>query len=717
MVLTIEVTPATKRLTCAADQCKNTFQNKKNIEKHMEKFHQKVTLLSQSPFASAVWTLFNGESTEDITQPSTQGTSDGRVNSPKIRSEGTFICSECSVQFPIKDNLITHMNNEHDKAKAAPTNDTSQASNGEDEEEIERQITEIAEDLEMEGVAKTVEEEVRNMVMMDKIVDSFVDNAYNTMNASEGTEKTKCPECHLKDQVIDEFGRLIDVKEASIVEKTATVNGLGQQIAKLSKENVEIKKKLNETDKLKEIIATKTKEISNLKVQIDTKDKLLAMAKVPTDEVVVEAVLKKCNKFPFTAATMGVIGLHMENDHQYQYECEECQKKFPFKNQLKLHKREIHDEGTFSCFVCTQKFKTHKQLKAHIQKKCKDEIPRKQAKQIVHKKNDDILTEDEHKCPQCPKITNNQMSLVNHLNTVHRITKEKCDTCGVEFAKREDLVHHLVESHTDQGIHNQQTAQQQAGRPQEGGLQGEHQGGLQGGLQGGPQGAQQGGPPGSMQGRPQQHHGQGGQHHQGNNSTVQWLPRLKCQICGYETNTHNELDFHTQSVHKQNPNIYMCKRCYIEVKENHICRLPNDDPQNTCNFCKVEFFSKEDKLSHECDHHPYKTVIQQRKERKRANTKCSNGVECWRAARNKCWFKHSQQVNSLPHQGHWKWLGKHSQPLNILPHQGQGEDRQATSTRPPLYCKYQETCFKGMACKFKHFQGDFLQNQHPLNQQ
>ena len=58
---------------------------------------------------------------------------------------------------------------------------------------------------------------------------------------------------------------------------------------------------------------------------------------------------------------MNVLGLHMENDHQYEFPCTVCNKKFPFKNQLKIHKREVHEEGSFACFVCSKKYKTHKE--------------------------------------------------------------------------------------------------------------------------------------------------------------------------------------------------------------------------------------------------------------------------------------------------------------------------------------------------------------------
>ena len=172
-------------------------------------------------------------------------------------------------------------------------------------------------------------------------------------------------------------------------------------------------------------------------------------------EIIVDAVLKKCKKCKFTAPNMNALGLHMENDHQYEFECSECSNKFPFKNQLKIHRREVHEEGTFSCFVCNNRFRTHKELKQHIQKKCKSQSTTNQTigvnKQIVHKHNEDILEEDEHKCTMCPKITNNQVSLIHHINTTHMTKKAKCDSCGQEFVNKSTLIEHIVEKHTVKG--------------------------------------------------------------------------------------------------------------------------------------------------------------------------------------------------------------------------------------------------------------------------
>ena len=110
--------------------------------------------------------------------------------------------------------------------------------------------------------------------------------------------------------------------------------------------------------------------------------------------------------------------------------------------------REVHEEGSFSCFICKKNFSTHRELKQHIQKRCKTGSNPGTAK-IVHKQNEDIMEEDEHKCPECPKITNNQVSLVNHMNTKHSVQKDKCVSCGEDFKTRDELVKHINIKHNE----------------------------------------------------------------------------------------------------------------------------------------------------------------------------------------------------------------------------------------------------------------------------
>ena len=166
-------------------------------------------------------------------------------------------------------------------------------------------------------------------------------------------------------------------------------------------------------------------------------------------------------------------------------------------------------------------------------------------------------------------------------------------------------------------------------------------------------------------------------------------------------------------MHFPKPNNQKCYRCDTEfygntTMKNHQCRMPQEDPKNTCNFCKSEFKCKEEKTNHICKQHRFKTVEQQTIERRRANTECKNGAECWRAARNKCWFMHYQQLTTLPHQVQAR---SQSQEQGRAP--AANFIRNEENQRPTLYCRYQERCFKGVNCTFKHVNPDFLQGNPP----
>ena len=100
-------------------------------------------------------------------------------------------------------------------------------------------------------------------------------------------------------------------------------------------------------------------------------------------------------------------------------------------------------------------------MKAHIQIKCKSDSPLQSGNKIVHKHKEDILPEGEHECPKCPKTTNNQVSLMNHLDTVHMNKKEICNKCRKTCTNREDLVKHIVDNHTNVGIRQQQQTDKQ----------------------------------------------------------------------------------------------------------------------------------------------------------------------------------------------------------------------------------------------------------------
>ena len=74
--------------------------------------------------------------------------------------------------------------------------------------------------------------------------------------------------------------------------------------------------------------------------------------------------------------------------------------------------------------------------------------------------------------------------------------------------------------------------------------------------------------------------------------------------------------------------------------------------------------------NHICNKHKFKTVDEQLMARKRSQTECTNGVGCWRVARNKCWFKHSLPINVSLQQGQGV-QGQQRQGHRIQVQQGQ----------------------------------------------
>ena len=259
-------------------------------------------------------------------------------------------------------------------------------------------------------------------------------------------------------------------KDMKLDEKSATFVGLMNAARTAAVAKAAADKRVKQTNKMQQTLVEKTKEVEVLKAEIKTRDAIISILKtegvqsnqeeleVVEEEVgivieeVEEVERKKCKKCSFTAENIQVLKLHIENNHQGNlFECDNCRKKFPFKNPLKLHKRQDHEEGTFSCFVCNSKFRTHKELNQHMQRKCKTQ--NQHATRITSRSvNEDIAPEDEFRCTKCDKVTNNQISFINHIQEKHTtvenaFTGNKCVTCSGEFGSRELLVKHIEDNH------------------------------------------------------------------------------------------------------------------------------------------------------------------------------------------------------------------------------------------------------------------------------
>ena len=200
-----------------------------------------------SPMSVTARTLFQ-QSDEDA-QSSTQGNSDGEVNSPKVGSEGSYVCGVCKKMFKNSNEVDEHMKL-HDKATNAAIGDIS----FENDEEVEKELTEAVK------AHEAMEEEIvniNNWMTVDKIIDTFVDMAFKEMSPNSVTPEPQCEECTLKYEVFENPEKLLEKKDREIIEKTATIAGMSQKV-KTGRKQI-CRKKLKETDSLKKTLTEKNK--------------------------------------------------------------------------------------------------------------------------------------------------------------------------------------------------------------------------------------------------------------------------------------------------------------------------------------------------------------------------------------------------------------------------------------------------------------------------
>ena len=190
--------------------------------------------------------------------------------------------------------------------------------------------------------------------------------------------------------------------------------------------------------------------------------------------------------------------------------------------------------------------------------------------------------------------------------------------------------------------------------------------------------------------------------------TVQWLPRLKCNFCRYETNNQNELVYHIESKHQQ-PKL-KCDNCpqSFENSEALVCHIVQAHTRNqqrernilsngrwTCSFCSQEFSGDQARDNHMCGHHPVQLPTlgpaqQQRGGRDRSQEDCTRGPQCRFLQRGNCHFRHAQNVE------------------NLIP----AQVTTRSTGRRDMWCAYQDKCNRKETCGYKHLENerDFLQS-------
>ena len=192
---------------------------------------------------------------------------------------------------------------------------------------------------------------------------------------------------------------------------------------------------------------------------------------------------------------------------------------------------------------------------------------------------------------------------------------------------------------------------------------------------------------------------QGGQ--EGGGSTEEWLLRLKCHKCQYETNTQNELVYHIESKHQQpiikcdicSHTVTNCEMLVTHLVDRHTGpqreRNTLDNGRWKCFYCGENVSGNETRDNHRCREHPNEYVHTQRRRQRKSQVPCNQGETCRFHRAGRCLFSYAQSVET--------------------PSQTQITDQ---STGRVMWCSFQDKCDRRQTCRYKHLDEDrdFLMN-------
>ena len=115
------VTP-TRQVACLKTDCAKTYKGRGSMMTHMRQKHQDVaeieSPLGSFPSSTSATTL----QFDDSDNPATQGNSRGQINSPKVRTEVTFVCDEFEMHFQTNEDATKHIAEAHDNFEGNNTN-------------------------------------------------------------------------------------------------------------------------------------------------------------------------------------------------------------------------------------------------------------------------------------------------------------------------------------------------------------------------------------------------------------------------------------------------------------------------------------------------------------------------------------------------------------------------------------------------------------------
>ena len=656
----------------------------------------------------------------------------------------------CIKEYP-KSYMKTHQKsrihvpsgpNDTTEVSVIETNDTDEALSGGTQELVD--VIDVIDNNEALETELEIFDEISEYLLGDQqpdsratpeliekeVVLSVLDGLFHSVNEvlenkDEG-EKEQCEECKKYKEVEQHKEKILNKSEK---EKKALGDKLKSMAGQRRFHHNKSKDLEKELEDARKKIEDMQKRIAIMEKEKSTSEALqtIRFTAAPTvpevqevSEVEPEATLTdstaetfKCRKCEEERENIQSLSEHMKIKHpNNHFKCPKCPQKYPFKSSLRAHIKITHPTIVHQCSVCKTAFLRQSGLIAHRASRCKTPTAsgRVQGHQTQGQQTQGQQTQGQQLQGQQMQGQQMQGQQINQLGG------RQC-----QGQQQDGQLQHRDQVQQQQGGQvNPQVLQHQVGQQQQG-VQVQQQQGVHVQLQGGQiqlQGSQvqqqgafvqhQGGQ--QQRGQVQQQQGGGVQPTQpGLMSTesqnpVQWLPRLKCKQCRYETNTQNELVHHIETNH-QVFNL-KCDKCFqsftnsetlvTHIVQSHTSYQQGERQRNTldngvwdCGFCGQNINGNEARDMHICGAHPHSTEQQQQKRLRQSQEPCNRGPQCHFKSIGKCYFRHVEIVESAR--------------ISQVP-------RRSTGKRD-MWCSFQDKCNRRTMCTYKHIdeERDFVQ--------
>ena len=429
------------RVYCEVPDCTKHYKSRANMLHHVRTHHKPCEVqspLGNFPSANPARILF-----DDDDNSSTQGNSNGEVNSPKVRSIVSFQCGNCDMPFDRNEDAINHMNQIHPKktpspallppSTPAPVLTAAPASTGpsptpnlqslsqevaselsseeevmiaaiREEEEAYEEICLLFEDSESEKIKEKLER-LKNVMSKKTSLQKETTNTVTEM-------KRELQAANHNSNMIKEVTEK-QIKELELARQETEKIKRDTKIVtdKLKKEKEAMGKELQDT---REDTANINKENSDLKIQLSTKESIIQVLKeAATNNEEVEVI------------------------EPHYHQCNACEKLFKESQDLERHITAKHEEKqcTYCDTTCSNEEESTRHLNDCIDvgvanstcNKCKENFTRqgfKRHKQNCHGVNNYI------ECSECGEMIRGQHALKKHTDKEHSIvvvkSKEVC---------------------------------------------------------------------------------------------------------------------------------------------------------------------------------------------------------------------------------------------------------------------------------------------------